>query len=418
VVDAEMLTFEPRSAAFRADPYPAYHRLRAKAPVYYRSTRDDWLLTRYADTLAVLKDRRFGRGQPEFPAAEGLWGDRPTAAIDCLRRLRSENQQLMRLWLPLQNPPAHTRLRQVMHDAFMPHAIAALRPRIAAIVDELIDRAQAAGHMDVINDLASPLPERVMWEILGVPERERCALSTEVANLAMATDVDVTSIGQERGLLALSRLASTFRRLIDSRSKHPASENGLLTRMVNALDHGQLNAHELLANCVLLFFSGQVTTTHLIGNGLLALLWHPDQLSLLLQHPGIIHSAIEEMLRYDTPLQVATRVASEDVRWGDQRIGRGQRVHLVLGAANRDPEQFPEPDRFDIRRDPNRHLAFGHGLHACLGLHLTRVEAEVALSRILHRLPNLTLENDEPEWEDTFMIHGLKSLPVCFAERH
>ena len=415
VEETEFMQFAPRQPEFCANPFPTYHYLRTHHPVYYRHSKGDWILTRYADIVTVLGDVRFG-----FPdsvacrAVELEWEQliHLDHSASRLAKLRQKSHDLRKLWLSLRNPPDHTRLRGLVHHAFTRRPVADLVPQIQTIINDLIDRVQAAGEMDIMADLAYPLPVTVISEILGLPVEDREQFKQWSRDLATSIDIETTPVTRERGIMAIVAFTDYFRRLIAKRQKCP--QGGLLDALIRAQAQGKLSTDELLANCALLLFTGHETTQHLIGNGMLALLHHPDQLQLLRENAALIETGIEELLRYDSPIQFVSRTALVDTEICGKLIQAGQQVVLLLGAANRDPDQFPDPDRLDITRQHNPHLAFSHGIHYCLGAQLARVEAQIAVSTLVRRLPHLALQTDFPERHKGSRIRGLKTLPVVF----
>jgi cytochrome P450/class 3 adenylate cyclase/tetratricopeptide (TPR) repeat protein len=392
--------FEPSRPDFHADPYPFYHRLRAADPVH-RTRQGFWVLTRYADVEGALRDSRLGREGPDHMLA-AVYGEDPDAKVTRP--------------LVFRDPPAHTRLRGLVSKAFTPRVVEGMRGHIADIVDRLLGRVRDAGEMDVIADLAYPLPVTVICEMLGVPVADHGTItqwSGDIARsldaLGQASDRDIV----RRGRLARHALAEYFRGLIPERRRRPTAD--LLGHLIAVEEQGdQLTEEELLATCVLLFIAGHETTVNLIGNGVLALLRHPEQLEMLRGEPGLLPRAIEELLRYDSPVQRTARIAKTDIELAGKRIPAGALVVVAIGAANRDPERFPEPDRLDIARPDNDHLAFGAGIHFCLGAPLARVEAAVALGALLERMPRLRLAIETPQWRESSTLRGLRALPVSF----
>lgn len=405
------MQFNPRSPEFRANPYPIYHRLRTQDPVHYRLQQGDWLLTRHADIMAVLKDTRFGHSESLVSESSVEQNTHP------LIRLRLESRKLLKLWLMIRNPPDHTRLRKLFHNTFAPLGVNSLSARINSITNELIDQVQTRGRMDIMRDLAYPLPLRVISEILGIPKEDQGELRKLARHLESGLDIDITAMAFERSNLAIIGFSQYFRHLAAKWHHSPPSQDNLITRMMQAQAEGQLSEEEFLAHCILMFMGGHSTTRHLIGTGMLAFLRHPDQLRLLQAQPSLIQTAINECLRYASPAQVVSRKALSDVVLASKTIRKGQMVHLILGAANRDPAQFRDPDKFDIRRRFNKqHLAFGYGIHYCLGAHLAQLESQIAIGTLVRRLPNLALPSqaDSIEWEETFQVRGLKTFPVLF----
>lgn len=388
----------------RADPYPVYRRLRATDPVHWDDRLGVWIVTRYRDVNAALHDPR-------------LSADRVTYIRHALHReeLRPFLDFIGKRMV-FCDPPQHTRLRALLNKAFTPHAVEALRPRVQQLVDGFIDRALPRGGMDVIGDLAFPLPATVISLLLGVPPED-------IGQLKRWSDEFVIFFGNAPGAItaeqyrrcaeAADAMTEYFRAAVERVRRHP--EGTLLGAMERAEDEGdRLSESELFANANLLLVAGHETTTNLIGNGLLALLQHPEQLLRLRENPGLLPLAVEEFLRYGSPVQFTNRVAREDLDLGGRRIAKGQMLLAVLAAANRDPEQFPDPDRLDLGRTPNHHLALGQGIHACLGAPLARLEAQVAFGTLLRRLPGLKLAGGDLEYRENFNFRGLKALPVEF----
>jgi cytochrome P450 len=400
---SDTLEFNPFLPEVHEDPYPLYHRLRAEDPVH-RSPLGFWVLTRHADVLAVLRDPRMSRDPRRSQRVEQL---RASAELDEL--LAAEEAAPSMLFV---DPPDHTRLRTLVNKAFTPGAVERLRPRVEAIVAELLDRVAGAGAMDVVEDLAYPLPVTVICELFGVPEADRDRFRAWSRGLVHLLDPLVASDALERALRARLALRGYLRELIADRRAHPTGD--LLTALIAAEDQGhQLSEDELVSMCVLLLVAGHETTVNLIANGLLALVRDPGARARLQADPALAGSAVEELLRYDSPVQFTSRHALTDLDVGGRHIRAGETVVAVLGAANRDPAQFPDPDRLDLARKPNRHLAFGGGIHFCLGAPLARMEAAIAIPALLARLPGLELAGP-PVRRDTVTLRGLTSLPVTF----
>ena len=387
--------FNPFLPEFHANPYPFYHRLRAADPVH-RTGMGLWVLTRYDDVVTVLRDPRFGR--------EGF--------DQILANVYGEGARSMLF----RDPPDHTRLRGLVSQAFTPRMIERMRSHIQEIVDRLLDRVQNANAMDVILDLAYPLPVTVICEMLGVPTDAHSGIRQWSADLArsvdaigMPTDEDVV----KRGRAAQQALLDYFRDLIGERRQAPRDD--LLSLLIAAEEQGdKLTEGELLITCNLLFVAGHETTVNLIGNGLLALLNHPDELAKLRADPALLPGAVEELLRYDSPVQRTGRITNTDVEIDGRNIAKGSFVVTAIGAANRDPAHFPDPDRLDITRRDNRHVAFGFGIHFCLGAPLARLEGQIAIGTLLRRMPGLRLATSTLEWRESSTLRGLKRLPVTF----
>jgi cytochrome P450 len=387
-----------------ADPYPAYHKLRALDPVHWEEGMQLWLVTRYDDVVAGLRDLRLSADRRSV-YKEWL----PTSArMDLLYRML-ENQMLFK------EPPDHTRLRGLFNRAFTPRVVERLRPRVQEVVDGLLDAAEPRGRMDVIGDLAYPLPAVVIAAMLGVPAEDRDRFKRWSDDFAYFLGLHSRPSAEvaERTWQSLAAADDYFRDVVARRRSEPGDD--LLSGLVAARDRDdRLSEEELLANVVLLLAAAHETTTNLIGNGLLALLRNPDQLRKLQNEPGLIETAVEEFLRYDSPVQLLIRTCVEDVEMGGKRIRAGQGVLLMLAAANRDPAQFAEPDRLDVARRDNRHVSFGQGHHFCFGAPLARLEGAVAIATVLRRLPGLRLEAENLEWHESFAFRGVKSLPVAF----
>jgi len=393
------IQFNPMDPAFVADPYPTYHRLRAEDPVHH-SPLGFWVLTRYDDVIAALRDPRLAKEAIAAFVAARFGAPVPALGVSMLDR----------------DPPDHTRLRSLVSKAFTPRVVEGLRPRVQQIVDGLLDRVHGAGAMDLVEEFAYPIPVIVICEMLGVPvgDHERFkGWSLDIArgldSVLLPPDSDVP----RRSIASRNALAEYFRELIARRRAAPRPD--MLSSLIAAEEAGdKLSESELLATCILLLIAGHETTVNLIGNGTLALLRHPDQLRRLRDDPGLIGSAVEELLRFDGPVQRTARIPSEDVVVGGQRIPKGEMVMPFIGAADRDPAQFREPDRLDLGRTDNRHIAFGWGIHFCLGAPLARLEGQIAINTLVRRLPKLALATETPEFRQSLTLRGLRSLPVTF----
>lgn len=396
------------SPEFLDNPYPVYHQLRAEAPVYWSEAWHCWVLTRYEDVKTTFRD-------PE----NFLNGGRFTSLLEQLPpEVRAEVEPLENHFLYgviNSDPPAHTRLRKLIHLAFTPRVLAQMRDDIQAIVDEQLDRVQDRGQMDVVRELAYPLPVIVIAKMLGVPPEERDQFKQWsddiIAFQASGRTTPETIRLSQRALLDMR---AYLRQIFARRRQNP--QDDLITALIKAEEEGdKLSEEEILSTCVTLLVAGHETTTNLIGNGIFTLLQHPAQLQELKNDPSLIQPAVEEVLRYESPLQRNRRVVARDLEFEGQAMQKGQLVLQILGAANRDPEQFPDPDRFDLHRQPNKHIAFGFGIHFCLGAPLARLEAPIAINTLLRRMPTLQLASETVEWQrEHSVIRGLKSLPVTF----
>jgi pimeloyl-[acyl-carrier protein] synthase len=380
----------PLLVQFRDDPYPLYRYLLAAAPVQRNELLEAWTVARHSDVVTVLTDPRFS-------------ADRTG--------ISPEGYEVAKSML-VSDPPDHTRLRTLVQKAFTPRMIDQLRPRIQGIVAELLDAAlQRGDEFDVVADLAYPLPVIVIAELLGVPVEDRATFHDWSATLAASLDPVVSSDLMDRTWVARDALHAYLRGIIAQRRRQPKSD--LISALVAVEERGDtLREPELVVMCTLLLIAGHETTVNLIGNGTLALLKHPDELARLRETPGLITTAIEELLRFDSPVQMTGRILTDTVELGGKVIEKGEFVLPLLGAANHDPLQFSEPERLDLTRNPNPHVAFGRGIHFCLGAPLARVEGQIAIGALLQRCPNLRL-NGDPLRRDQITLRGLSSLPVA-----
>src|SRR5262245_3178459 len=360
--------------------------MRAEAPVYQDPATGEWSLLRYEDCVAALHDRRLSSDRTEAQLRQLAPEDRPRATY---------YETMRRAMMLFVDPPHHTRLRRLVARAFPPRTAEALRPRIQVITNELL-AAAPAGDFDAIRDLALPLPFFVIADLIGVPREDRQqvkAWSTDFAVALSTFDSDIA----DKVNTSLQAFGDYLRPIVTRLRAAP--EPNLLSELVAAEEQGdRLSEDELFATAMLLLIAGHETTTNLIGNGLWLLLRHPQQLQLLHDEPVLIVSAVEEVLRYESPVRTAVRVAVEDLAIGGKVIHQGTRVFAEIGAANRDPAQFDDPERFDITRQPNRHLAFGDYIHICLGAALARVEAQVALGTLVQRYPAMRPVTSTPDW--------------------
>jgi cytochrome P450 len=394
--------FNPWLEENRRDPVPAFRRLRESAPIRHNRWQGSWVLTRYEDVAAVLRDPRFTT-------------DRTTLAPFRFMRWASRRHpdfvSLLDRNLLMLDGEEHRSVRSLVSKAFTPRRVEALRPRVEAIVDELLDAAARRGEMELVRDLAHPLPVVVIAELLGVPleDRERFRVwSSEVVEI-----LDLMS-GRE-GLRPAWRgaegLAGYFRGLLAERRRAPKDD--LLSAILAAEEDGRaLGEADVLALCALLLAAGHETTTNLIGNAVLALLRHPGERKRLQEDPSLMPSAVEEFLRFDSPVQVTDRVITEDLDFRGHAFRRGQLAICMLGAANHDPARFPDPDRLDVARGDRGHLAFGLGPHVCIGAPLARLEAEVALAGLLRRFPNFTGPTEPPGRRASIVLRGPTALPL------
>jgi len=396
------------SPAFKRDPYPFYARLRAEAPVCRVSVpggKTAWLVTRYDDVVSVLKDERIVNNRFKSLAPEH------TAKLPWIPKA----------FLPLahnmlgQDPPDHTRLRALVQKAFTPRLVEAMRTRAEALTNEMVEAAERRGRMDLIHDYALPLPATIIAEMLGIDPRDRHKFH-HWSNAFVSTDYSKWHMVQAfPSVLAFMRYV---RKLVRRRRAEPGDD--LASALVRAEEAGdQLNEDELLAMIVLLLIAGHETTVNLIGNGMLALLRHPEQMARLRSDPALIKSAVEELLRHDGPLETATdRFTREDVTVAGTTIPAGALVFAVIASANRDERQFKNPDVLDLGREDNKHVAFGLGAHYCLGAPLARLEAQIAINTLLRRCKSLRLAipPERVRWKRGMILRGVRALPVAFTK--
>lgn len=402
VADAPL--FNPFSPEFLRNPYPSFELLRENQPLM-KTPLGFWVASRYADVQMILKDRRFGKGFEErmkLRNGDDVF-DNPVYAN-------------MRTWMLVQDPPDHSRLRGLVSKAFTARRIEGLRPQIQTLVDELLDRVAPHGRMDFIKDFAYPLPVNVICDMLGIPPEDRShfefgsKISGRLIDPTPVSDEELQDIGD-----GFARQEAYFRDLFARRRAEP--QDDLTTVLVQAEEAGErLTEAELVGNVILLFGAGHETTVNLLGNGLLALLQNPEEYVKLRDNPDLVPGAIEEMLRFDSSVQMTGRTAMEDVEINGVAIPKGDHIVNLLGSANRDGAAFDAPESFRVDRKDVRPTSFGGGIHFCLGAQLARVEADIAFRSLLARLPDLRLEKpDEPEWRPTFTLRGLTGLPVAWG---
>jgi cytochrome P450 len=396
---------------FREDPYQFFHLLREHEPVH-QTPMGVYMLSRYADASATVRDPALSNNERNSELYQAFREANPEHGPG---PFDDEFGQAVILFL---DPPDHTRLRGLVSKAFTPKVIGQLRPRIEQLVNELLDAVaeRGDGEMDVVTDLAYPLPVVIICELLGVPPEDHATFQGWSSDLAHSIDPDplISPEQQERIMAAADAFLEYFQDLIQRRRRDPGDD--LLTGLIAAEEGGdRLSETELLATGLFLLIAGHETTVNLIGNGTLALLRNRDQFDLLRADPGLDHNAIEELLRYDSPVTFTQRITLSEYRLGDVTIPARQQVIPILAAANHDPAVFPDPDRLDLTREnANRHLAFGGGHHFCLGAALARLEGEVAIPTLVRRFPNLELAGS-PERRDTFTLRGLTHLPVSVS---
>jgi len=386
-----------------ANPYPLFHRLRSEDPVHWDPFLHCWVVTRYEDVQRVLHTFTAARTPtPEQLERMGLERIAPLARI------------MVRQMLFL-DPPDHTRLRRLASTAFTPRRVEGLRSHIRDIANRLVDAVIGSGRMNVIANLAAPLPAIVTAELFGVPSEDHDMLKDWSADFAeMLGNFQHNPDRFARALAAAEGMSAYFQEQIIEHRRQP--RDGLISALIEAeVDGSSLTPDELVANLIVTMVGGQETTTNLIGNGLLSLLRWPDEFARLKGDPGLMVSAVEELLRFEAPSQHTARLAPEDLEIGGKPIKKRQAVIAVMAAANRDPERFPEPDRLDLARTDNRHMSFGWGPHFCFGAPLARLEGQIVFETVLTRMKDLELESGRLEWRTNLGLRGLTALPVRFT---
>ena len=392
------VSYNPLAAEMAQDPYPTYAKLRARDPVHRSRLMNAWVFTRYADVDAVLRDHRRFSSDPR----------KRTAARRQQASLPSVEEPSM-LFL---DPPDHTRLRALVNKAFTPRAVAALEPRIREIMTTLLDAVDDPSAFDLMKAVAKPLPVIVIAEMLGIPPEDRAQFAVWSDQRARILEPTLTPGERETAEAAMRALDEYLRPIISERRDAPRDD--IISALAQAEEAGdKLTEREVLVMLRLLLVAGNETTTNLIGNGVLALLRHPDQLAALRGDAALVPSAVEELLRFDSPVQVDLRSALDDCDVNGFRVRRGDNVVTLLGAANRDPDRFPAPDRLDVRRAEQNHLAFGRGIHHCLGAPLARLEGRVVLEALIERFRSIRLLDDRPAFRNSVVLRGLHSLPVA-----
>ncbi len=395
-----MFFFNPMEPSYVRDPYPMLQRMREEDPVHFFAPAGTWFLTRYADIWSLMRDPR----ALSLPADQMSIGGGKKPA-------EGPFQRAMRNWIVLLNPPDHTRLRNLLNKSFTPRVIARIDERVAEIADELLDDVLQKREVDLMREYTNPLPMLVVAGQLGVPKEDRPRIKLWSDAIANAMDPIKGYAYRAQGDKATLEMFAYLREVVEDRKKSPRED--LLSLMITAEEAGdRLSMEELLATSMLLLFAGNETTTGLLGNSIAALLDNRDQEELLRERPSIMPTAVEEFLRYETPSHTTGRVLAEAMEIGGKHLKKGARVICILGAANRDPAMFEDPDILDLRREDNKHIAFGTGVHFCLGNHLARLEARIALGRLLERTKHFELTERNIQWRDTVALRGPKALPM------
>ncbi|MGQ4647818.1 cytochrome P450 [Lyngbya aestuarii] len=400
------MKYDLLSPSFCANPGTIWHQMQTEDPVYWHPLLESWILTRYDDIQRVIREPRFSVDRSGQIGKGG--SQRVQDKLDWCNHFFAQ-------WMVFSDPPRHTRLRALVTKAFTRQLMDDLHFSIKNLSEELLDKVEGFGSMEVISDFAIPLPALVTAQMFAIPREH-------IADLKQWTNDMFTLFGA--GLATDEVVEATYRSVVACREyfdtlilqRRQSPGNDLISQLISVEEQGSiLSEEELKATCITLIAGAYETTTHLIGNGVLALLRHPNQLQTLWENPELIGSAVEEIFRYDGPALSVVRRAIEDIEIGSKQIRTGEKVYCMLHAGNRDPASFPHPDRLDIKRQDNRHLGLGLGIHFCLGAALTRLEAKLAINAMIQRFPNLHLETDELTWVPNLAIRGLNSLPVVFS---
>ena len=397
------IEFVPHDPAINADPFPVLRSMREQKSIHWSEHLKSWLVTRYEHVKHMLRTP-----DSSVKMYSGYFARLPDKRQERLRALIDQ----VSLWMVFRDPPEHTRSRRVLSKVFTSHAIEALRPQVVRLVDDILDRCETEGEIDLVSTLAYPLPVAVIMTMLGAPQADLDRLKHWSDEIALFIgNARATRDKHARAQQGLVKLAEYFLPIIAERRKEPRDD--LISALISACDHDeQLTEAELVATCVLLLFAGHETTTNLIANGVVQLLEHREQWRRLCARPALIPTAIEECLRYDGPIKSTGRLVTVAHELDGQALRPGQRVYGMVAAANRDPREFPEPECFDISREPNRHLSFGFGIHFCLGAALARLEGQIAIGALARRFPDMRRTTDVLSFADSLSLRKLESLPV------
>jgi cytochrome P450 len=389
------------------DPYPTYARLHEEGPIHYVEVAGKWAvwsIFSHAECASIAKDARLSAKRAQ----------QMLLPLPLSRQAEfSELARMLSLWLIFMDPPEHSRLRKLLNKGFSPAAVEALRPQVEMIVDQMLSSLKPGSEVDLMHEFANPMPVRIILEMLGIPHELRDTfVEWSRAIGAFRGNPNRTVEEAKAAQDALIGLTEFFRKTVADRRRDKG--NDLISLLIDIEEEGEaLTEEELYAQCIALLFAGHETTRNLIGNGIYTLLKNPEQAAELQTKPELIRSAVEEFLRYESPVQFTARVLKEDMEICGQPIRKGWTVQCMLGAANRDPKQFKEPDRLDLKRLNNQHLAFGAGGHACIGAQLARLEGQVAILNLVQRFPNMKLKEPRPQWAPTFGLRGLQSLSLA-----
>lgn len=400
---ADDLRFDPWDPAFLADPYPAYAELRERGRVIHYAPTDQWLVPHHADVSALLRDRRLGRTYQHRFSHEDFGRTAPPAAHEPFHTLNDHGM------LDLE-PPDHTRIRRLVSKAFTPRTVEQLKPYVRQLAEELVDRLVEAGGGDLLSEVAEPLPVAVIAEMLGIPEADRAPLRPWSADICGMYELNPSQETATKAVRASVEFSEYLRELIAARRKEPGDD--LISGLIAAHDEGdRLTEQEMISTAVLLLNAGHEATVNATVNGWSALFRHPEQLAALRADHTLVPAAVEELMRYDTPLQLFERWVLDEIEIDGTTIPRGAEVALLFGSANHDPEVFEHPERLDLTRTENPHISFSAGIHYCIGAPLARIELAASMTALLERAPTLTLAA-EPRRKPNFVIRGLEGLTV------
>jgi cytochrome P450 len=388
------------------NPYPTYARMHEEGPLHYVDVGSKWAvwaIFSHADCSAIAKDPRLSAKR-----AQQMLLPLPFSS----HAEFSELARMLGLWLIFMDPPEHTRLRKLMNKGFSPAAIEGLRPQVEAIVDQMLGSLRHGSEIDLMREFANPMPVRIISAMLGVPQELHETFVNWSRAIAVFRGSPDRTVEQARAAQdALVQMTDFFRKTVAERRRNKG--NDLISLLIDIEEDGEvLTEEELYAQCIALLFAGHETTRNLIGNGMYTLLQHPEQTTELREQPEIIRTAVEEILRYESPVQFTARVLKEEIEVCGQRIPQKWSILCMLGAANRDPKQFKEPNKLNLKRLNNQHLAFSAGPHFCIGSQLARLEGQIAILKLVQRFPEMKLTGPKPEWAATFGFRGLKGLPV------
>jgi cytochrome P450 len=388
------------------DPYPTYARLHEEGPLHYLDVGSKWAvwsIISHAECSSIAKDPRLSAKRAQQLLALLPISRQPEF---------TELARMLSLWMIFMDPPEHTRLRKLLNKGFSPAAIEGLRPQVEAVVDQMLAPLKRGSEVELMREFANAMPVRIISELLGVPQEMNDTFISWSRAIAVFRGSPDRTVEQARAAQdALIALTDFFRKTVAERRRNKG--NDLISLLIDIEEEGEvLTEEELYAQCIALLFAGHETTRNLIGNGMYTLLQHPQETAELRENPEIIRSAVEEILRFESPVQFTARVLKEDIEVCGQRIPKKWSILCMLGAANRDPKQFKDPNRLNLKRLNNQHLAFSAGPHFCIGSQLARLEGQIAILNLLQRFPQMKLTGPRPEWASTFGFRGLKSLPV------